>query len=236
MNIELWVIDHRDGSDYQQPGAIINVWPVLPADEPGERYADFCALHGLWESVGVTDDPPDIVGFFGYRKYLVFDAIDGATPAHAPNWWNCSREQFDQYRRWLTKWDGAEIKRLLAQHDVLQAAPFPVPSLLADFTISRSAHDADALCKVLGRHNISTMAQRIYQYHFITRWSVFDRMMRELDPIRQELDELVTAEDSTNKAYKERPMAYVMERTYSLWLENSGLDVKEMPVLHCWDM
>ena len=31
-------------------------------------------------------------------------------------------------------------------------------------------------------------------------------------------------------------MAYVMERVYTLWLEKSGLSIKEVPMLHCWEM
>ena len=50
-----------------------------------------------------------------------------------------------------------------------------------------------------------------------------------------ELHDRCWGADSTNEEYKKRPMAYVMERVYSLWLENSGLAIKEVPLLHCWE-
>ncbi len=228
--LRLYVIDHRD-HDFQPEGKIIRPWRLAP----GGRYADFVTLQEVWDFGG-----DDHVGFFGYRKYLWEPAwfrpgrID---PAHAPFWCQTGKKEFDSYRQWLSEYDGSDIKSLLAQYDILQAAPFPVPeNILPDFRRSRSVHDGNILSNVLREHGWSRLSLRVHQYHFITRWEVFDRMMRELEPLRQDLDPLITAEDSTNAAYRERPMAYVMERVYSLWLENSGLSVKEVPVLHCWEM
>lgn len=233
-DIKIYVVDHRD-HDLQPPGDIIRPWVVGPEDVPGARYADFCALYGVWQAFQAGS--PGIIGFFGYRKYLCplnkeLD-VDWIKPAHAPDWYQCPKGDFDIYRDFMAEWDGADIKRLLAQYDILQAAPFPLDrEIWADFEKSRSYHDA-----LLCNHIVPSMGTtKIYPYLFITRWSVFDRMMRELEPLRLKLDPLITAEDSDNDEYKKRPMAYVMERVYSLWLENSGLDIGEMPLLHCWEM
>jgi len=235
--IEICVIDHRD-HDHQPAGSIIDTWYWKPGMPPGTEYADYCALWERWEHHNryPPEDTPEINGFFGYRKYIVFDPIEGAERAHAPNWWQCSEEAFDGYRDWLAGWDGAEIKRLLAIYDILQAAPFPLTcGILNDFAVSRSRNDATTIGQAFLRAGISVRRHQIYPYLFITRWSVFDRMMREIEPIRLELHGKCRGEDSTNEEYKKRPMAYVMERVYSLWLENSGLSIKEMPLLHCWE-
>lgn len=250
--LEILVIDHYGHTGTPQPvGPIIQRYMVHPEEAPGERYADYCALYGTWRTWNGRSIPPEMVGFFGYRKYLAPIPLDHTEdwlkPAHAPNWWQCSKEDFDEYRTALAEdrdtYGGAcisnEIKRLLAQYDILQAAPFPLTDgdIIQDFIHSRSRHDAGELMRVGIESKLYLKPlYKIHQYHFITRWSVFDRMMREMEIIRKELDLHITAEDATDAAYKQRPMAYIMERVYSFWLANSGLSVKEVPVLHCWDM
>lgn len=235
-SLQICVIDHRD-HDYQPVGRIIRPWLWVPGLDPGTEYADFCALYEIWKRPG---PPPDIIGFFGYRKYLMPSdnrGIDGIRPAHAPNWYECDRELFDNYRDYLSGHDGSDIKTLLAQYDILQAAPFPLRvSICEDFATSRSKRDEKLLWDTACAHfaKVHTV-HKIYPYLFITRWSVFDRMMREMEPLRLELHDKCVGADSANEEYKKRPMAYVMERIYSLWLENSGLSTKEMPLLHCWE-
>ena len=238
--IKIFVIDHRDG-DAQPYGEIIEPRYVEgPSVDPdfnlGPEYTDYNALWEIWH----LQEPPDIVGFFGYRKYLLGPLADptGWTwPAHAPHWLSCSKEHFYEYRRSLVHWDGSELLPLLAQHDIIQAPPFPLDvPWLTDFARSRSREDAHTICDVLIDHCLPETARRIYPYLFITRWSVFDRMMREIEPLRLKLHGKCVGADSNNADYKKRPMAYVMERVYSLWLENSGLSIKELPLLHCWEM
>lgn len=236
--IEIWAIDHRV-EGHQPEGKIIKPWVLLSVERDG-RYADFCALRGVWDKYQ-DDEPPEIIGFFTHRKYLLPPMerrpVLLVEPAHAPLWYQTSADQFNQYRQWWAKWDGAELLPWLASYDILQAAPFPLSgNIITDFGRSRSARDADALRDTLRKHGRSTNSYKIYSYIFITRWSVFDRMMRETEPLRKELHEFCQAADSDNEEYKKRPMAYVMERVYSLWLEHSGLAIKEMPLLHCWEM
>lgn len=234
MNLKIYVIDHRH-TDFQPEGPIIRSWGVEEDDLPGPRYADFCALYEVWQKPIQSD----LIGFFGYRKYLGGPVnIVGVEPAHAPNWYKMPKEAFDIYREAFQFGLPANpIKYLLAQYDILQAAPFPIEhSIFRDFAYTRSMHDASVLNEVLGRHNYTLVGRKIFPYLFITRWPVFDRMMREMEPIRLEVDPLITAEDSTDGAYTKRPMAYVMERVYSTWLQASNLSIKEMPLIHCWEM
>jgi len=232
--LQIWVIDHRDG-DAQLRGDIIAPYMIYGYEDPGPRYADFCALYGAWTGYLGIGSPPEHIGFFGYRKYLCPPNHNKYwAPAHAPNWYQCAKKDFDEYRDFMATWDGGDIKRLLAQYDILQAAPFPLnENIYTDFADSRSREDAASLRGALPD---SWTSRRIYPYLFITRWSVFDRMMREMEPYRQRLEPLCTGADSISFAYIKRPMAYVMERVYSLWLENSGLSIKEVPLLHCWEM
>ena len=233
MAISLWVIDYRDG-DYQPHGKIIQPWIVHEDEPPGPRYADYCALYNVW---GVfTDEPPEVVGFFGYRKYLVPPDMAlpaGTAPAHAPGWWQCGAPAFDRFREDYAHNDGAAFLPLLATHDILVAPPFPLngDSVWSDFAKSRSPHDAAACASIVPW----STSEQIYPYLFITRWPVFNRAMREMEPLRIALDHPCIAQDSKDAAYSERPMAYVMERVWSLWLEHSGLSVKHLPLLHCWE-
>lgn len=241
MKIELYVIDHRGNDDEQIPGKIIASY--FHEEHPlGQRYADYNALYAVWTDEYRIGPPPAIVGFMGYRKYICFgQALDWEDPnirqGHAPGWYNCSRPVFDYYRGWLAKWDGAEILPMLAQHDIIVTPPFLLGDLdiIEDFAFSRSNGDAIVLDDVTHAHSLPTSNQ-ITPYLFITRWSVFNRIMTELEEIRQDLDPLILAADSADEAYKKRPMAYVMERVFSLWLEQSELSTYTLPLLNCWEL
>ena len=226
-------VDHRE-DDYQCPGKIIA--PLLHYEQPlGPRYADFNALYSIWRDKYRIGPPADIVGFMGYRKYFMFpnNVLVHTAPDHAPGWYKCSRVVFNYYRHWWAEWDGAEILPILAQHDIIVTPPFPLPvDIFTDFAASRSVHDAEMLHKALP----GVLSKQITPYLFITRWSVFDRMMNQLEEARLFLDPLITAEDSVNEEYKKRPMAYVMERVFSLWLEDSDLSTYTLPILNCWEL
>jgi len=230
--LKIWVIDHRK-DDHQPYGSIIDAWQVDDDAPPGPRYADYCALYGVWGAF--TDDPPTYVGFMGYRKYLVLPDMKfpaDTVPAHAPGWWKCSLGSFNVFREEYAKNDGAALLSLLAQYDVLVAPPFPLDcSIYEDFARSRSRQDAWMLQRVCTPWD----ANQIYPYLFMTRWEVFNRAMRDLEAMRVELNDDCTAEDSEDDEYQRRPMAYVMERAWSLWLEHSGLSIHTLPLLHCWE-
>ncbi len=240
MNINIWVIDHRFGLDRQDAGKIITIWPITDEDSLGPRYADFNALHEVWQYEVENLNPPSIVGFFGYRKYLwsrMWHHIPSVVHSYAPEWYQADPLQFDAYRQFLSEWDGDALKPLLAQHDILQAPPFPLNvNMITDLALTRSEHDADVLRDTMRKHGWYGNSGRIYPYLFITRWAVFDRMMREVEPLRLELDQRIMPYDSTNPEYEKRPMAYIMERLYSEWLQKSKLDIKEIPLLHCWEL
>lgn len=246
MSILINVIDHRP-SDHQPVGEIIRPWLIRDGQMPNGRYADFCALYHTWIAwMDSNEDPPhDIIGFFGYRKYLADPEFMGfypwksLEPAHAPDWWSLSEYEFNEARHSLVHWSGDFIKTWLAQYDILQGAPFPMTegrSMMRDFQDSRSRKDARRLyaeVELAGWEHLDS--NYIYPYLFITRWPVFDRMMREMEPIRLALHWHCAGKDSTNEEYKKRPMAYVLERLYTLWLINSGLSVKHLPIVHCWE-
>src|SRR6516165_10016705 len=104
MTTKIWVIDHRE-ADHQPHGKIISTWQVHDDEPPGPSYADYCALYGVWGAF--TDEPPDVVGFFGYRKYLVAAVPPGVEPAHSPNWYQCDQFRFDGFREAYAE-DGGE--------------------------------------------------------------------------------------------------------------------------------
>lgn len=234
MNIELWVIDHRD-HDWQPAGDIIRHCHI----NGNNKYADFQALQRIW---AVPPYTPGIVGFFGYRKYLLpvdsNENVGWIKPDHAPGWYFCDKPHFDVYRYWLSKYDGKDIIKTLAMCDILIAPPFPLTrsrDIISDFAESRSMKDAITLSNAMRKMNWRP-TKVIYPYLFISRWEVFDRFMRETEEIRADLEADIEASDSGNYAYARRPMAYVMERIFSLWFEHAGLEYIEVPLLHCWEM
>jgi hypothetical protein len=93
-------------------------------------------------------------------------------------------------------------------------------------------NDTQALLEVTKKHGFYEFnSNKIYHWIFITHWTIFDRMMREMEPLRIELHERCNGLDSDNQAYKKRVMDYVMERVYPLWLLKSGLKFKEIAQL-----
>ena len=235
--VKLVVCDYVERTGDRQPAGPVIVPFVCEADDlPGQAYADFRALYYMWR-YGARYN---FIGFMGVRKYILFSPfIVNANPSHLANWWDATKQDFDGYRAALAKWDGASILPLLATHDMIVTPPFDVSyngDVLMDFATSRSHHDAFALRRALAHRGVETFSRRIYPYIFVTRWSVFDRFMKFAWPLAQELEPLCKGKDSINEAYKKRPMAYVLERAFSLWLENSGLYYTELPILNCWKM
>lgn len=252
--LQIFVVDHRGvdrpgghnaPTDVQPYGNIIKVWnPRLNGSLDESRYADYVAFHGAWMSLRLH--PPDMIGFFGYRKYLWSPSWYPLWPKahceHAPGWVHVSRGAFDAYREYLSTWDGAEIKKQLEYCDLIQSAPYIYPpqfgGLVNDFVLHCGSEIAgNALVEAVKKHDLydHTVNQNWPNFLMITHWSIFHCMMREIHPIMQELD-WYKGDDSTNESYKERPNLYFLERIYPLWLAKSGLHFVEVPLLHCREM
>ena len=233
--IEIFVCDHVEREGTRQPsGAVVCPWVCRPEDDPGQAYADFRSLYNVWRQGN-----GDIIGFMGYRKYIRFPGFCvPATPHAVYGWLNTESKHFNEYRTALSKWDGASILPLLATHDIIVTPPFLLydKPVLEDFAISRSQRDATTLRYALAQRAIEPFSGKIYPYIFVTRWSVFDRFMKFAWPLAQELEPHCKGVDSTNEAYKRRPMSYVLERAFSLWLESSGLSYTELPIVNCWEL
>lgn len=262
MGLDIWVIDHRgvpttstnaehvkwaqaekEQADPGQPrGDIIGkVNPRTFGSLDEKFYAETTAVHGVW---GVASaDPPDYIGFWGYRKYLwTLDWFSVPTAPHceqAPGWVHTPRANFDAYRNFLSTWDGAPIIEKLQHVDIIQAAPYTytASSSLEDFAMyCGTKSGADALFDTLKKHGCFDIAwnKTHPQFHMITRWEVFDRMMRELEPMRQDLH--MVGLDSVNEDFRSRAGSYFMERLYSMWLHHAGLNVIEVPLLYCREL
>ena len=89
------------------------------------------------------------------------------------------------------------------------------------------------LKKLLGHAGIFT--RFIRPMHFVTRASVFNRFMEWWWPLAEEIRSRIKSEDVKDLPYLARPMAYISERMYSLWLDSSGLSMVEVPLLQCWE-
>ena len=264
MGLDIWVIDHRgvpttstnaehvkwtqaekEQADPGQPegGIIHKVNPRVGCVLDEKFYAETAAVHKVWRDYELFTPPPKYIGFWGYRKYLWMpDWFSVPTAPHceqAPGWAHTPRSHFDAYRNFLSTWDGALIKDRLEHFDIIQATPYTYTALssLADFaTYCGSASGAEALFRTLKKHDCFDFYwyKTHPQFHMITRWEIFDRMMRELEPMRQEIDGCGL--DSVNEDFKSRAGSYFMERIYSMWLHHANLDVIEVPLLYCREL
>ena len=237
--LEIWVHDYRD-HDHQKPGPIIRVCTNLSTDPPGEDYAGWRAHYGAWYKYREpSDPPPDLIGFFAYRYYLWDPSwfplspqgVNGEVDKYAKNWLRVSKPDFDTYRTFLSTWDGDKIKEQLAHVDILQSAPATIGhgGIIKDFVKHcGSSNDGKVLEEITHKYGFDAFAgDKLYHWIFITHWSIFDRMMREMEPLRLELHDRCKGGGS-NGHYNKRVMDYVMERVYPLWLIKSGLNFKEV--------
>jgi hypothetical protein len=243
MSAMIWAIDHRP-DDHQAEGDVMRSFVVRDDHPPGSGYADYCALHTIWTGYkNHQGSPPAIVGFFGYRKYLYLThnlVLLSIQAAHNPGWFHVTKPDFDILRAAMTTWSSSAVEEALEDYHILQAQPFYIDvPMIGDFAMSRSTRDAVVLANLFKKYRLVSDKQ-IYPYLFIMRWELFDFMMDDLDMYRREIEADIEALDSTDVAYKTRPMAYIMERLYTGWLESyhkmRTIKMRTAPLMHCWDM
>ena len=195
-----------------------------------ETYADMRAPYWVWRN----RDDLDIIGFHGYRKFLDF-----RTRSVPPQWWTISLLEFRAYQKWLAAYDGEYIRWLLSQYDIIVAPPFNCSyngDIGEDFRRSRSVADwlifEDVMPYTLAEY---VQTKHIYPMHFVTRTPVFNRFMEWWWPRAEEMRARAKSEDVYDPAYLRRPMAYLSERMFSMWLDHSGLSIVKVPLLQCWE-
>ncbi|HUD11905.1 MAG TPA: DUF4422 domain-containing protein [Candidatus Saccharimonadia bacterium] len=197
-------------------------------DELRSDYCDMNAPYTVWKHTPV----PPIVGFHGYRKHIMFRD-------EPPGWRDIPLNAFKDYQRWLSEEPASHFNKLLIAADVLTVEPFNCGyngGMAKDYILSRSPRDWRALEGVMSDHgqfNFDT--HFIRPMHFVCRDYVFHRWMRFWDKVRLELEPLVLADDAVTEDYPKRAMAFLSERVWSLWLDQSNLRVQEFPLLICWD-
>ena len=234
--IELYAINHVHPGPTPYWGSISKEF-VCGRDDlhgdgiPGlETYADMRAPYWIWKN----RDDLDIIGFHVYRKFLDFRNI-----LKAPGWFDVGIGDFRAYQEWLANYDGAYIQWLLSQYDIIVTSPFDCSyngDIGEDFRRSRSVADwaifEDVMPYTPGEY---CHTKHIYPVHFVTRASVFNRFMEWWWPRAEEIRSRIKSIDVHDAAYAKRPMAYISERIFSMWLDNSGLSLVQVPLLICWD-
>ena len=195
-----------------------------------ETYADMRAPYWIWKN----RDDLDIIGFHGYRKFLDFRNIFAA-----PGWFDVGIGDFREYQKWLAEYDGEYIRWLLSQYDIIVTHPFDCSyngDIGEDFRRSRSVADwlifEDVMPYTSGEY---VRTKHIYPMHFVTRAPVFNRFMEWWWPRAEEMRARIKSIDVHDHAYLRRPMAYLSERIFSMWLDHSGLSMVEVPLLRCWE-
>ena len=195
-------------------------------------YADMRAPYWIWKN----RDDLDIIGFHGYRKFLdFFQPPEYGTP----KWYDVNLTMFREYQKWLAEYDGEYIQWLLSQYDIIVAPPFDCSyngNIGEDFRRSRSVADWEIFEDVMPYTLVEYVkTKHIYPMHFVTRASVFNRFMEWWWPRAEEIRSRIKSVDVFDPAYLRRPMAYLSERMYSMWLDHSGLSMVEVPLLICWE-
>lgn len=100
-----------------------------------------------------------------------------------------------------------------------------------DYRRSRSADDWEALAGALAHRGLREVGETtpfIRPMHFVCADQVFCRFMEFWDSVRREIEPKV-------KSTGPRAFAYLSERIFSLWLDNSHWRIKTFPLLICWD-
>ena len=211
-------------------GGIVSQYFVGGADRLSARFADMRALESIWR---YPWEGMDIIGFQGYRKHINFrDDTKG--------WRQVPLPEFTAYQDWLYKWDGKLVRDLLMEHDIIVTDAFDVRfdgDITGNFRRSRSPHDWLMLEHVVAQHGLKFDFHMpdVTSYFFVTTLPVFQSYMKIWWPVFRDLEPLVTAEDAHDGAYKALPLAYLSEFFFSMWLNQSGLKKKIMPLMICWD-
>lgn len=235
-NIDLYAIHYDRPSRQPAPFGGISKEFVCGLDDcVGDNisalktYADMRAPYWVWKN----RNDLDIIGFQGYRKFLDFSVRS------TPRWHDVSIDVFRKYQKWLSETDGQYIQELLAQYDIVVAPSFNCSyniDMAEDFRRSRSSADWDITEYTLMHDGVyNTHTPFIRPMHFVTRAAVFNRFMEWWWPLAETIRSNIMSEDAVDTAYVSRPMAYISERMYSLWLDQSKLSIVEVPLLNCWE-
>ena len=239
MQIDLYSINHKKDDRQLAPvvGGIAREFIVGEEDdgELSKPYCDMAAPYYVWKHVPL----PPIIGFHGYRKQINFrDGMVAEAHQIAPGWDTVTLEAFMGYQEWLAEWDGKPLEKWLSEADMLTVEPFDCSyncNIGEDYARSRSAYDWLAFEKVMRRHgDFNFDTPYIRPMHFVCRNTTFTRWMRFFDRVRRELEPLVLSEDARTPDYPARNMAFLSERMWSLWLDQSRLRVKTFPLWICW--
>ena len=232
--IELYAINH-DVAGYQPSpfGGISKEFICGLDDRSGDgipdlqTYADMRAPYWIWRN----RDDLDIIGFHGYRKFLDFKS------QRKPYWYDVPLYAFRDYQTWLASYSGRYIQELLAQYDMIVAPAFDCSyniNIAEDFRRSRSPDDWQVFEDVMPYSRAQCQTPFIRPMHFVTRAPVFNRFMEWWWPHAEQIRARIKSADARDAAYLHRPMAYISERIYSLWLDRSELTFIEMPLMICW--
>jgi hypothetical protein len=150
--------------------------------------------------------------------------------------------EFHNYQEWQKDHAAHNIRSLLADCDVLTNPPFDVSynlNIAEDFKRSASIEDWGALEMVMRRHgDFDFTMPTVTSYCVLTAtFPVFNKWMRFWWKIVRELEPLLKPSNYGPRPdiYLPRRMAFLSERVFSLWLNTSGLKVKPLPLLVCWE-
>jgi hypothetical protein len=241
--INLYTVDHHNPPLTKREG-IVHVFPIAKGDHlfGVTSFADMIAQYGVWQ--GITDryfKDDDIIGFQGYRKHLDF-RIDRKVGG---DWVSLDPLEFRQYQNWQQEHAGPNIEAMLTRTDILTNPPYDVThngDIRRDFAVSASLTDWQEMERVLRRHGIVQFdIPTVTSYCVFTgTGKIFDEWMKFWWEVVCELTATLpaTCPDPGPRPdiYLPRRMAFLSERIYSLWLANSGLRTKALPLLFCQEL
>jgi hypothetical protein len=235
--VNLFTVDHRKPAWDPTGGIVTSIrLDKVTTLFRGLSFADMEAQYLVWKN-GPTYG---IIGFQGYRKHL--DFRHGAEVTG--DWVSMTPNEFRNYQKWQQDKAAHNIQSLLSDCDILTNPPFDVSyntNIAEDFKVSASTEDWGALENVMRRYGeFDFTIPTVTSYCVLTTtFPVFNEWMKFWWKIVCELEKVVhlPCRDPGPRPdiYLPRRMAFLSERIFALWLHSSGLKVKPLPLLVCWE-
>lgn len=204
----------------------------LPCDNISERdksYSEITAVYWAWKNIKKLYPNLEYIGVNHYRRYFSFKKNVPFSPyTHEPIDAVC------QY-----KYDLKQLERILSAHDAVIPKPLVfVYSVATQYCVYHHRPDLQCLRRVVHNkypeydremYNMLDKGNKLYPCNLcVMRWEDFDAYCTWLFDILFEADRQIIVDGNYN-SWHGRVFGFMAERLFTVWVEHSGLKVKQLP-------